>query len=88
MKWRYGIVKYYYDEEMKNYYYGIGEIYFENDPNIPISVTESSVRFFTETDDESDDESPEQNLFVQLERAMKDIRSYPIVDLKIFKKPE
>ena len=85
MKWRYGIVKYYYDEEMKNYYYGIGEIYFENDPNIPISVTENPIQFLTETDDDLDDESPEQNLFVQLERAMKDIQKYPIVNIASLK---
>lgn len=86
MKWRYGIVKYYYDEEMTNHYYGIGEVYFDDDPNVPTAVTENPVQFVTETYDDSDDESPEHNLFVQLERAMKDIRKYPIVDVKIFKK--
>ena len=85
MKWRYGIVKYYYDKEMTQYYYGIGEIYFDNDPNIPISVTENPIQFLTETDDDLDDESPEQNLFVQLERAMKDIQKYPIVNIASLK---
>lgn len=85
MKWRYGIVKYYYDKEMTQYYYGIGEVYFDNDPNIPISVTENPIQFLTETDDDLDDESPEQNLFVQLERAMKDIQKYPIVNIASLK---
>ena len=56
---------------------------FENDNEEIENVEEQD-----DSDDESDDESPEQNLLVQLERAMKDIRNYPIVDLKIFKKPE
>jgi len=86
MNWRYGIVKYYYDEEMTNHYYGISEVYFDDDPNVPIAVTENPVQFVTETDDNSDDESPEHNLFVQLELAMKDIQKYPIVDVKIFEK--
>jgi len=85
MKWRYGIVKYYYDKEMTQYYYGIGEVYFDNDPNIPISVTENPIQFLTETDDDLDDEFPEQNLFVQLERAMKDIQKYPIVNIASLK---
>ena len=81
MKWRYGIVKYYTDKEMTQYYYGIGEVYFDDDPNVPTLVTENPVQFITETDDDSDDESPEHNLFVQLELAMKDILKYPIVDI-------
>jgi hypothetical protein len=81
MKWRYGIVKYYTDKEMTQYYYGIGEVYFDDDPNVPTLVTENPVQFVTETDDDSDDESPEHNLFVQLELAMKDIQKYSIVDI-------
>jgi hypothetical protein len=81
MKWRYGIVKYYTDKEMTQYYYGIGEVYFDDDPNVPTLVTENPVQFITETDDDSDDESPEHNLFVQLELAMKDIQKYSIVDI-------
>lgn len=83
MKWRYGIVKYYYDKEMTQYYYGIGEVYFDNDPNAPTAITENPVQFVTETDDDPIDEqsSPENNLLVQLERAMKDIQKYPIVDI-------
>jgi hypothetical protein len=81
MKWRYGIVKYYTDKEMTQYYYGIGEVYFDDDPNVPTLATENPVQFITETDDDSDDESPEHNLFVQLELAMKDIQKYSIVDI-------
>jgi hypothetical protein len=81
MKWRYGIVKYYTNKEMTQYYYGIGEVYFDDDPNVPTLVTENPVQFITETDDDSDDESPEHNLFVQLELAMKDIQKYSIVDI-------
>ena len=81
MKWRYGIVKYYTDKEMTQYYYGIGEVYFDDDPNVPTLVTENPVQFITETDDDSDDESPEHNLLVQLERVMKDIQKYSIVDI-------
>lgn len=81
MKWRYGIVKYYTNEEKTQYYYGIGEVYYDNDPNIPTAVTENPVQFITETDDDSTEESPMRNLFVQLELALKDIQKYPIVDI-------
>ncbi len=81
MKWRYGIVKYYTNEEKTQYYYGIGEVYYDNDPNIPTAVTENPVQFITETDDDSAEESPMRNLFVQLELALKDIQKYPIVDI-------
>jgi hypothetical protein len=81
MKWRYGIVKYYSDPEMTQYYYGIGEVYFDNDPNVPNAVTENPVQFVTETDDDSPEDSPARNLFVQLELALKDIQKYPIVDI-------
>lgn len=81
MKWRYGIVKYYSNPEMTQYYYGIGEVYFDNDPNFPTAVTENPVQFITETDDDSPEDSPTRNLFVQLELALKDIQKYPIVDI-------
>jgi hypothetical protein len=80
MKWRYGIIKT--EKEhlgRKYYFYGIGEIYFDKDPNNPISYSEPRSLSM-------DFDPSESNEFIlkefeeTLKRMQSDCRKYSIYD--------
>lgn len=72
MKWRYGIVKY--KHIFAPYtFYGIGELYFENDPNNISACSEKPIDILAEIDEEN----PSKCLQETLTRMLNDIKLFP-----------
>lgn len=77
MKWRYGVVKY----KQDNYtYYGIGELYFKNDPLKIFACSEKPVKALVDHDDWVEDNDPIRDITDQLKMMLKDCEKYPIFD--------
>jgi hypothetical protein len=82
MKWRYGIVKYRHKTNPEYRYYGIGEVYFNEDPNLPFAVSEDPINLIIDELDLSEGESDVCKLHSNdLDRISKDIKKYPIFDI-------
>ena len=72
-KWRYGIVNFRLRDHPEHRFFGIGELYYKDDPN-KIYYCSDPVEPFTEADEEN---NPQQNLLIQLNRMIKDITNFP-----------
>ena len=75
MPWRYGIVNF----KKGNFrYYGVGEIYYNEDPLKPFACSEQPV-------DLSEEVEPDQNILgcfkKTLQRILNDIEQYPVFDI-------
>ena len=72
-KWRYGIVNYRHPLNAQLRFYGIGELYYKDDPN-KIYYCSEPVNPFTEAELEN---NPQENLLIQLNRMINDITKFP-----------
>ena len=72
-KWRYGIVNYRHPSNSQLRFFGIGELYYKDDPN-KIYYCSEPVNPFTEAELEN---NPQENLLIQLNRMINDITKFP-----------
>jgi hypothetical protein len=72
-KWRYGIVNFRLRDHPEHRFFGIGELYYKDDPN-KIYYCSDPVNPFIEADEEN---SPQESLLVQLNRMINDITNFP-----------
>lgn len=83
MKWRYGVIKYYYHDDLNNPYYGIGEIYFDED-NKAYACSEKPTTFIFDTEEQESEEDIKRSFRSQLEMALSDCNNKDIFDTAIF----
>jgi hypothetical protein len=76
MKWRYGIVKFRHPANKDLRFYGVGELYFMDDPLKVFACSEEPVQPYVE----DDEEEIMQSIINQLEMIQKDIAQFPIFD--------
>jgi hypothetical protein len=81
MPWRYGIVKYRHQKDSNFRFYGIGELYFEEDPLKPFACSGEPVEAYAETEDGEGDESIKEEIQKCLRAMLKDCSRYPIFDV-------
>jgi len=83
MKWRYGIIKFRNPRDECIRFYGIGELYFMDDPLKVFACSQEPVQAFVDVDE---DEWVEDNQLIrditdQLQMMQKDIAQFPIFDV-------
>lgn len=81
MRWRYGIVKFHNKHNPDFRFYGIGELFYDEDPLQPHSCTENPIDPYAELEEDSTEESVKAEIRVVLNRMLKDCDKYPIFDI-------
>lgn len=80
MKWRYGIIKFRNTSNERLRFYGIGELYYIDDPLKVFACSEEPVQAFVEDDEWVEDNQPTRDIIDQLQMMQKDIAQFPIFD--------
>ncbi len=73
-KWRYGIIKFRHSHNENNRFYGIGELYYKDDPNKIYYCSSEPVEPYA---DFEEGESPKEELIKSLQRMMNDLNKFP-----------
>ena len=81
MPWRYGIVKFRNKHNPDHRFYGIGELFYDEDPLQPHSCTEDPIDPYAELEDDSTEEFVKSEIRIVLNRMLKDCDKYPIFDI-------
>ena len=79
MKWRYGVVRFRHPSNERIRFYGIGELYYMDDPLKVFACTEEPIEVYADDDGDTDEEV-RASIFRQLEMIQKDIAQFPIFD--------
>jgi len=82
LKWRYGIIKFYYNDDLSKPYYGLGEIYYDKD-NKPYACTEKPITFVVDLEEE-DIADIKKSFNTQLQRTANDCLKEDIFDTIVF----
>jgi len=80
MPWRYGIVKFRSKKDPDHRFYGIGELFYDDDPLKPWSCTEEPIEAYSDDDNESEAQI-KKSFKWSLENMLKDSLKYPIFDI-------
>ena len=80
MKWRYGIIKFRNPHNEQVRFYGVGELYFMDDPLKVFACSQEPVQPYVDDDGDTADEI-RGDIFRQLEMMQKDIAQFPIFDV-------
>lgn len=81
MRWRYGIVKFRNKNNPDYRFYGIGELFYDEDPLQPHSCTENPIEPYSDHEDDSDEDSIKKDIDWTLNAMQKDCAKYPIFDI-------
>jgi len=72
-KWRYGIVNYKRSSSPEYRFFGIGELYYKDDPNKIYYCSSQPIEPYSEIEDGD----PKEQLIIQLQRMINDITKFP-----------
>jgi hypothetical protein len=78
MPWRYGIIKFRSEKDPNFRFYGVGELFYNDDPLVPYACSQAPDTPYS--DEDSDDEIKKSILWA-LEAMTKDCQKYPIFDV-------
>lgn len=78
MSWRYGIVKYYNKNNIP--YYGIGELYYDQDPLLPYGCTKEPIETYLSDETNLTEDLVKKDFIEDLKFIIEDIKNYPIFD--------
>lgn len=81
MKWRYGVVKFRHPSNERIRFYGIGELYYMDDPLKVFACSQEPVEPYVEHDEWVGDNQPITDITHQLQMMQKDIAKFPIFDV-------
>ena len=81
MPWRYGIIRFRHSKDPEFRYYGVGELFYDNDPLAPYACSQEPDTPYSELEEFNDDKEASESILWALEAMANDCRKYPIFDV-------